>query len=206
MVKKLPVIVATKGNPKPTIGWQAGGLLNGDGTRQGLKLSRIEAEEFYAYIRVAADQVARNRAREVRRLGRFVNAVFGRETAYVSLSGQYVGLVFRALASPPLIKLSVMDHYRLKFEVVELALRVMEQARDEAIINEPHSVRKEQSFVLGLLSWVFLGPIITYLAGVLFVRQQNAKMLEKYGGTWPEKIRTQATQEQIDQLEKLVLN
>jgi hypothetical protein len=181
------------------------GALRGEGDDHGgFLFTREQAEKFFSYWARAAQNVVDVRNVKKSSLTGLWSKIKGADDAYAKLNGRSINMVFRTLDSEPTLQIKESDDYKLRADVLLLALDVMADAVRRAKVNEPLGYAKEPEDALGGM----LGGnnmLRGMLKSSIEMDRQNATLLEAYGGEWPEKTRTRAGQHHLDHLREIAL-
>ncbi|MEP2718887.1 hypothetical protein [Pseudophaeobacter sp.] len=204
-MKKQPILCVTTGSSQVNKNWFPGALSGQEDGEGGFLFTREQAEKFTSYWTRAAQDVLE--AREIKSLsfGGIWSKMKGRDVAYVTLDGRNINMIFRTLDTEPTLHIKAGDSYKLRVDVVLLALDVLADAVHRAQENEPLGYAKEPETALGGM----LGGNNTFLKMLRSsadMDRQNKAMLEAYGGKWPDKTQTRAGQYHLDHLREIALN
>lgn len=200
-VKNQPILCVTTGVAEVNKSWFPGALReqkNGDG---GLLFSREQAEKFFSYWTRAVQNVLEVRSAKRSSLTGVWSKIIGKDDSYVQLDGRNINMVFRTLDTEPTLQIKVNDQYKLRLDVLLLALDVMADAVRRAKINEPLGYAKEPENVLGGHNM-----LRGMLSSSVDMDRQNKVLLDAYDGEWPEKTRTHAEEHHLDHLRDIALN
>lgn len=203
-MSRLHVLTPVRGPATVNTSWFPGNLCGVDDQANGFAFTREQAERFFRFWATAAADILAARKSMKTFSGRLKTRLSGQDCVYAQFDGRNIGMIFRTLDSEANLKLRADDNYKIRVDLIILALEVLAEAVQRAKVNEPLGYAEQQAD--NPLDFI-KGQVFRSLAKAdADLVRQNRELLAAYGGKWPDKTRTRATAAQLQFLKDIVLN